>query len=423
MNQDEAAHAFIEKLRARSSNDKRWVKFKDWMTSSKLGRSTGRRITSWSKLTPPDVLGSEFAFGFERFEEYVLSAVKTNDARYLDVVNEAYRCGVFDRSEFAKLPSVPRLALYCHDDEVDSFFNTHGSRQPLFQRTVVVVETRPMHLSSENSLITRWARQEVWDELFESYDGNTIAPDINFASHLLTRTLLSAVMDERVDDWSAHFQEVGRHLGMLESHVYEHSSDDSHSTDLWSLSKHLIEARALVSQHASTTIWAQAVSNTFATTQWAKAVAESEDEKRWNEEREKQWLHEQHNELKNIADSVQNEYLEIIDHLIDLMYKSVSIRDARLSLELNASLWRLSWITFIFLPLTFLVGFFGMNVDTFVRDAPSLKWYFVAAVPLMIFIFMSWMTFKNLISDSRGLPKRLGQKKDRKINYVAHNAI
>jgi Mg2+ and Co2+ transporter CorA len=56
------------------------------------------------------------------------------------------------------------------------------------------------------------------------------------------------------------------------------------------------------------------------------------------------------------------------------MYKSVCVRDARLSLELNASLWRLSWITVIFLPLTFLVGFFGMNVEIFVKEAPSLKW-------------------------------------------------
>lgn len=55
------------------------------------------------------------------------------------------------------------------------------------------------------------------------------------------------------------------------------------------------------------------------------------------------------------------------------MYKSVSIRDARKSVELNTSLWRLSWITFIFLPLTFLVGFFGMNVDTFQND-PPIKW-------------------------------------------------
>ena len=55
------------------------------------------------------------------------------------------------------------------------------------------------------------------------------------------------------------------------------------------------------------------------------------------------------------------------------VYKSISIRDARQSLELNTSLWRLSWITFIFLPLTFLAGVFGMNVSEFQKN-PSLKW-------------------------------------------------
>src|SRR5437762_95797 len=40
------------------------------------------------------------------------------------------------------------------------------------------------------------------------------------------------------------------------------------------------------------------------------------------------------------------------------------------------SMWRLSWITFIFLPLTFIVGFFGMNVDVFAKD-PSIKWHLI----------------------------------------------
>ena len=64
------------------------------------------------------------------------------------------------------------------------------------------------------------------------------------------------------------------------------------------------------------------------------------------------------------------------------MYKSVTIRDSKQSLELAASLWRLSWITFIFLPLTFLVGLFGMNVATF-QHFPPIKWYFITAVPLV----------------------------------------
>ena len=46
-------------------------------------------------------------------------------------------------------------------------------------------------------------------------------------------------------------------------------------------------------------------------------------------------------------------------------------------------------ITFIFLPLTFIVSFFGMNVNIFGGadgDAyPNVGWYFLAAVILMIF--------------------------------------
>jgi p-aminobenzoyl-glutamate transporter AbgT len=83
------------------------------------------------------------------------------------------------------------------------------------------------------------------------------------------------------------------------------------------------------------------------------------------------------------------------------MYKSVSIRDSRLSLELNSSLWRLSWITFIFLPLTFLAGFFGMNVDTFKRS-PPLKWYFIVAAPMMLLILGCWLVFRYLVPHQRG---------------------
>lgn len=84
------------------------------------------------------------------------------------------------------------------------------------------------------------------------------------------------------------------------------------------------------------------------------------------------------------------------------MYKSVAIRDSRQSLQLGTSMWRLvlrdqslvhslattnpyhrlSWITFIFLPLTFITGVFGMNVDIF-KENPRVKWYFITAVPFV----------------------------------------
>src|SRR6201996_6866291 len=92
------------------------------------------------------------------------------------------------------------------------------------------------------------------------------------------------------------------------------------------------------------------------------------------------------------------------------MYKSVEIRDSRHSLQLGTSMWRLSWITFIFLPLTFMVGFFGMNVDVFQNDPkyPSIKWYFIASVPLMILVIVLYMFIKSVISKRRDNPLQRG---------------
>lgn len=78
------------------------------------------------------------------------------------------------------------------------------------------------------------------------------------------------------------------------------------------------------------------------------------------------------------------------------MYKSISIRDARQSLDLNTSLWRISWVTFIFLPLTFLASFFGMNLGD-LRDHGTIKWYFIVATPLMCTTLFSWLLIKTKV--------------------------
>ena len=101
-------------------------------------------------------------------------------------------------------------------------------------------------------------------------------------------------------------------------------------------------------------------------------------------------------EFDMMKDIIGSQLKRPIEDMIDLMYKSISIRDARRSLQLNTSLWRLSWITFIFLPLTWLCGFFGMNVATF-KSNPSIVWYFIAAVPLMCVVFLAWLTTKRLL--------------------------
>lgn len=74
---------------------------------------------------------------------------------------------------------------------------------------------------------------------------------------------------------------------------------------------------------------------------------------------EDNWLESSNADMERISDLIQEDLVKPTANLADLMYKSVEIRDSRHGLQLNTSMWRLSWITFIFLPLTFIVGFFG----------------------------------------------------------------
>lgn len=122
---------------------------------------------------------------------------------------------------------------------------------------------------------------------------------------------------------------------------------------------------------------------------------------------EANWLESNSADMERISALIQEDLVKPTANLADLMYKSVGIRDSRHGLQLNTSMWRLSWITFIFLPLTFMVGFFGMNVDVFSND-PSIKWYFIVAVPMMAIVFIAWFFFKHSIARRRQTPYSRG---------------
>jgi hypothetical protein len=112
-------------------------------------------------------------------------------------------------------------------------------------------------------------------------------------------------------------------------------------------------------------------------------------------------------EFDKLSNLIEEGIVKPTTSLSDLMYKSVGIRDARHSLQLGTSMWRLSWITFIFLPLTFTVGFFGMNVDTFSNN-PPIKWFFISAVPLMLAVLLGWYAIKHTLASQRQDPLRRG---------------
>lgn len=138
---------------------------------------------------------------------------------------------------------------------------------------------------------------------------------------------------------------------------------------------------------------------------------------------EDNWLDDSPGDFERLMNLITEDLTKPTESLISLLYQSVSIRDSRHSLELGVSsqsfpplsiqiecksncyylVWRLSWITFIFLPLTFIVGFFGMNVDTF-ADNPSMKWYFIAAIPFMVGVIAIYFFTKRLATQNRRTP-------------------
>ncbi|KAI0112559.1 hypothetical protein GGR51DRAFT_45867 [Nemania sp. FL0031] len=88
------------------------------------------------------------------------------------------------------------------------------------------------------------------------------------------------------------------------------------------------------------------------------------------------------------------ELLERSQTIIQLEFNLASILEARRSTSTNRSLKRLTWVTFVFLPLLFVASLFGMNVDI-LSDDPSWWWYFPIAGGFILLTFGVWIFFKR----------------------------
>ncbi|KAK1495370.1 hypothetical protein CTAM01_08499 [Colletotrichum tamarilloi] len=80
--------------------------------------------------------------------------------------------------------------------------------------------------------------------------------------------------------------------------------------------------------------------------------------------------------------------------LIQLECNLVSIKEARQSVHSSTSMKRLSWITFIFLPLTFIGTLFGMNVDILDGKKPAWWTYVPFAAVTSLLTSVVWLLFK-----------------------------
>ncbi|GIC88089.1 ankyrin-2 [Aspergillus udagawae] len=93
-------------------------------------------------------------------------------------------------------------------------------------------------------------------------------------------------------------------------------------------------------------------------------------------------------------DSTSNEQAnDDLESFQDEEFNLTSISEAQKSTSTNKSMKRLSWITFVFLPLMFIASIFGMNIDV-LKSNPSWWLYIPFAAVTTLLTLAVWLTFK-----------------------------
>jgi CorA-like Mg2+ transporter protein len=268
--------------------------------------------------------------------------------------------------------------------------------------------------SFEDCLIPARSEWEThWRRLpfYLAYEARDVVGNDDLLGRQCARMILDDVFRALVARWETLLDTCQTHVSILEDKIYEQPADETRAPELWRNSSLWLQLEKLSTAHmavvrdmrvrlrelvADLTMPANAASSNNNSNTDVITVLNDDD-----------WLEEIPSDFERVANTIEEDLVRPTQSLISLLYQSVSIRDSRLSLQIDTSMWRLSWITFIFLPLTFMVGFFGMNVDTFAND-PSVKWYFVVTVPFMLLVLGAWYILRHILARQRQSPYQRG---------------
>ncbi|KAF2195270.1 hypothetical protein K469DRAFT_649019 [Zopfia rhizophila CBS 207.26] len=238
-------------------------------------------------------------------------------------------------------------------------------------------------IGARQEIEQRWRRLTFYLPREETSNDDRLATEcMDFILRDIFKTLAYA--------WERYLGICETHVSILEDKIYENPADESRAPELWRNSSLWLKIERLMYLHGDII---KEMRNHL------KELAEDDPQE------DELWLGSAYDELDKLTTQFQEGVVKPTTNLSDLMYKSVGIRDARHSLQLGLSMWRLSWITFIFLPLTFVTGLFGMNVDTFEAN-PSIKWWFITSIPLMCIVIFLWYGVKHTLDSQRQDPLR-----------------
>jgi hypothetical protein len=204
--------------------------------------------------------------------------------------------------------------------------------------TIIVFEwaqsgsVRDALMGARDTTETRWRR-------LATFPAKEKTPNYDRMALEFMDVILKDIFKTLAYSWESYLNICSTHVSILEDKIYENPADESRAPELWTNSNLWLKVEKLIYIHLDII------------KEMRVQMKELVDEPDSHEE----WLVGTLDEFEKLENLLQEDLVKPTANLSDLMYKSVGIRDSRHSLQLGTSMWRLSWITFIFLPLTFIV--------------------------------------------------------------------
>ena len=200
---------------------------------------------------------------------------------------------------------------------------------------IIIFGNSDSHSINDTVISARQKWESRWRRLpfYLAYESHDVSSDDQMATQCM-RLILQDVWKAVTECWDNFLDLSSHHVAILEEKIYEFPADESRADEIWFNSSNWLKTERLVLEHSN--ILKEVQLN----------LRELIDE---GSTGETPWLEASTPDFERLQSRVDEELVKPTASLSDLMYKSVEIRDSRHSLELSYSMWRLSWITFVFL--------------------------------------------------------------------------
>ncbi|CAZ79658.1 unnamed protein product [Tuber melanosporum] len=401
-----ARRFLIHKFRIKDNDDIVGLReFGDWLLQKRPQRRAGKPLLvgkSWKTTADPWRGVTKCSFGMDYMKHYACGDTEVESKEtcvvglmgYDENDNPVHRYNVYSQ-RLSVYVQYAAPGLQTPGPDVVSPYQCleHGRPvQELYDNgsTIIVFDSSETGSIYDSLISARGEWESRWRRL-PFYLANDYPDEDEKMTLECMKVITQDIFKAIANCWDQLLDASWEHVSILEEKIYEQPADESRAPELWSNSAHWLKYEKLMFYHIDVV------------NEMRKYLVEIDGDL----SDEGLWLRESPEDFDRLSSLIEEDLVKRTNNLSELMYKSVGIRDSRQSLQLGTSMWRLSWITFIFLPLTFIVGFFGMSVDTF-ADNPSIKWYFIVTVPFMAAVLVSWYLLKHWLTRHRQSPHERG---------------